>query len=445
MPPRWSSAFAAYLDRRVLQMLVLGFASGLPLLLTFSTLSAWLKTEGIGRATIGAFALVGTPYALKFLWAPLIDRLSLPLLTRRLGRRRGWGLLIQTLLIAAVLALGSSDPVGDIGLTALLAVTVAVLSASQDVVIDAFRVETLDPDTQGPGAGAVQVGYRVAMLVSGAGALLIASTWGWFAAYATMAGLLTLGMAVFLFGREPIPRISPETLARERAIADLLARRPGLQGPLGRLLAWLHAAVVGPFADFMTRPGWIAILLFVVGYKLGEAMAGTMATPLYIETGFSLEEIAWVSKIFGFSATIVGTVIGGALVVRLGVMRALLLFGVLQSLGNLAYVVQAMAGHNIAALAACVLVENLTSGMAGSALVTYLSGLCSAAYTATQYALLSSLSAVGRTLFASTSGWLADQVGWVEFFLLTTVATLPALLILPWLARRARALATEEG
>jgi len=436
MSERWSSLFAAYLERRVLQMLVLGFSSGLPLLLTFSTLSAWLKTEGVSRATIGAFALVGTPYALKFLWAPLIDRLSLPWLTRRVGRRRSWGLLIQILLIAAVLALGTSDPAGDIRLTALLAITVAVLSASQDVVIDAFRVETLDATTQGPGAGAVQVGYRLAMLVSGAGALLIASSWGWFAAYATMAGLLTAGMMVFLFGREPTPAPSPETEARERHVADLLSRRPGLRGPLGRGLAWLHAAVVAPFVDFMTRPAWAAILLFVVGYKLGEAMAGTMATPLYIESGFTLDEIAWVSKIFGFGATIAGTIIGGALILRFGVMRSLLLFGILQSVGNLAYVVQALAGHNLVALAGCVLIENLTSGMAGSALVTYLSGLCSVAYTATQYALLSSLSAVGRTLFASTSGWLADQVGWVEFFLLTTVATLPALLILPWLARR---------
>jgi len=441
----WASSFAAYLDRRVMMVLLLGFSSGLPLLLTFSTLSAWLKGEGISRTAIGIFALVGTPYALKFLWSPLIDRLPLPILTRALGRRRGWGVLIQVLLIVTILALGATDPVGQLWLTASLAVMVAFLSASQDIVIDAYRVEILDSDQQGPGAGAVQTGYRLAMLAAGAGALLVASQWGWFAAYATMAGLLSVGLVTLLLGPEPEIRVSAATLERERKAAEFLNSRPHMKGARAKVVAWLYGAVVCPFADIMSRPGWLAVLLFVIGYKMGEAMAGAMANTLYIEMGFGLDEIAYVSKFFGFGATILGTLIGGALVARLGVMRALLIFGILQSLGNLFYVVQALAGHNVWALAVCVFAENLTAGMAGSALVAYISGLCNVAYTATQYALLSSLTAVGRTLFASTSGKLADMLGWVDFFLLTTVITVPALLLLPWLMRQQERVAPETG
>lgn len=410
-----------YLDRRVMAVMALGFSSGLPLLLTFSTLSAWLKTEGISRTDIGLFALVGTPYALKFLWSPLIDRLHLPLITRFLGRRRGWGIAIQTLLIGCILALGACDPRHDIGLVATLAVAVAFLSASQDIVIDAYRVELLPPGLQGPGAGAVQTGYRFAMLTAGAGALYLASGFGWFTAYATMAMLLLVGMIVLLLNPEPAIQVSPTTLKRE------------IHGT--GVLGWFHNAVLCPFADFMARKGWWTILIFVIAYKMGEALAGAMANTLYVELGFSLDEIATVSKVFGFVATIAGGLIGGALVTRWGVMRALLVFGILQSLGNLFYVLQASAGHDVRALALCVFMENLTAGMAGSALVAYISGLCNVAYTATQYALLSSLTAIGRTLFASISGKLADMLGWVDFFLLTTIVTLPALLLLVWMMR----------
>lgn len=439
------AAFAAYLDRRVLMVLVLGFSSGLPLLLTFSTLSAWLKGEGISRTAIGLFALVGTPYALKFLWSPLIDRLPLPLLTRMMGRRRSWGLVIQVLLIAAILALGAVDPTHNLGRMAVLAVAVAFLSASQDIVIDAYRVELLDDARQGPGAGATQAGYRIAMLAAGAGALYLASAFGWFVAYGAMAALLSLGMLVFLFGPEPQVKVSQATRERERRAAEYLAARPALRGPAAAVAAWLYGAVLCPFADFVSRKGWLAILIFVIGYKLGEAMAGAMANTLYVELGFSLDEIATVSKVFGFGATVLGSLIGGALVARLGVMRALLLFGVAQSAGNLFYVLQAASGHDIRVLALCVFAENLTAGMAGAALVAYISGLCNVAYTATQYALLSSLTAVGRTLFASTSGLLADKMGWVDFFLLTTVVTLPALLLLAWMMRRESHLPALQG
>jgi PAT family beta-lactamase induction signal transducer AmpG len=417
----WRRLLAVYTDRRVLLILPLGFASGLPLLLTFSTLSAWLATAGVSRAAIGAFALVGTPYALKFLWAPLIDQLPPPL---PLGRRRGWGITIQIALVAAMLGLGSCDPKGgDLVLMGTLALLVAFLSASQDIVIDAWRVEILAQEQQGPGAGMIQTGYRLAMLVSGAGSLIIAARAGWFAAYATMAALLTIGMLVFLLGPEP----TPPPLAAHRS--------PGRSRD--RLRDWLATAVTGPFADFMRRPAWPAILIFVLGYKLGEAMAGVMATPLYISLGFSLDEIAAVSKLVGFFATVAGALAGGLVTARIGIVRALILCGVLQSAGNLFYVLQAIGGHRLDYLALCVAAENVTGAMAGAALVAYLSSLCSPAFTATQYSLLSSLAAVGRTLVASSGGVLADKLGWVPFFLLTTVATLPALLLLLWIARQA--------
>ncbi len=426
----WRDAVRVYGDRRVLAVLLLGFASGLPFLLTYSTLSAWLATAQISRASIGLFALVGLPYAFKVLWAPLIDRLPPPL---PLGRRRGWGVTIQLLLIAAVLALGRVDPQTDLGLMAVLAVTVAFLSASQDVVIDAYRVEILELDQQGPGAAMVQAGYRLAMLTAGAGSLVIAQAFGWFAAYASMAALLGLGVLVFLLGKEPSRRPSAATLERERQAEQFLQRRPELRGAKAHLLAWLYGTFVCPFADFATRPLWPAILIFVITYKLGEAMAGVMATPLYVSIGFSLNEIASVSKIFGFFATIAGVLIGGAVVNRIGAMRALLLCGILQSMGNLFYVLQAAAGHHLGALALCVAAENLTGGMAATALVAYISGLCNTAYTATQYALLSSLTAIGRTVFASSGGALAERLGWESFFLLTSVLTIPALLLLVWI------------
>jgi MFS transporter, PAT family, beta-lactamase induction signal transducer AmpG len=416
---RWRRSLAAYTDRRVLLILPLGFASGLPLLLTASTLSAWLATAGTGRAAIGAFALVGTPYALKFLWAPVIDRLPPPL---RGGRRRGWGIAIQIALISATLALGSCDPRRDLPLMGILALLVAFLSASQDIVIDAYRVELLRPDQQGPGAALIQTGYRLAMLVSGAGALIIADRAGWFAAYGTMAALLAVGMLVFLLG--PEPEIAAKVAHEIEA------------GEAEGLRHWIATAVVAPFADFMSRPLWFAILIFIVGYKLGEALAGVMATPLYVSLGYSLREIAEISKLVGFFATIVGAFIGGAITVRFGVMRALMICGLLQSAGNLFYVLQALGGHRLDYLALCVAAENLTGAMAGAALVAYLSDLCSLAFTATQYALLSSLAAVGRTLVASSGGVLANWLGWAPFFLLSTIATVPALLLLGWIMLR---------
>ncbi len=417
-PTNWRRAVAEYTEPRVLQVLALGFASGLPLLLTYSTLQAWLATVGVRRATLGAIALVGTAYSLKFVWAPLIDRVPPPF---PLGRRRGWGITIQILLIGAILALGSCDPKHNLSRMAILAVVVAFLSASQDIVIDAWRVESLTSDQQAPGAAMIQSGYRIGMLASGAGSLFIAASAGWFAAYATMAALVGVGLLVFLFG--PEPRIAAETSSTSRSAWQTIGHA-------------FSTAVAGPFRDFMHRPLWPIILVAIFGYKLGEAMAGVMSTPLYISLGFSLPEIATASKIFGFFSIVTGALIGGAVTVRFGIRRSLILCGILQSVGNLFFVLQAVGGHRIGYLALCVTAENLTGAMAGTALITYLSSLCSPAFTATQFALLSALASLGRTVVASSGGILSEKIGWVRFFLLTSVVALPAILLFLWIGPR---------
>lgn len=432
----WRQGIAAYTEPRVLQVLALGFASGLPLLLTYSTLSAWLATAGVKRAAIGAFALVGIPYSFKFLWAPLIDRVAPPL---PLGRRRGWGITIQILLIGAILGLGLCHPKHNLSLMAAFAVLVAFLSASQDIVIDAWRVESLASDEQAPGAAMIQSGYRIGMLVAGAGGLFIAAYAGWFAAYATMAALVGVGLLVFLFSPEPQV---PAHLSHA-AKSSGLGLRPHLWGKM--FAEALTTGVIGPFRDFMRRPLWPIILLAIFGYKMGEAMAGVMSTPLYISLGFSLPEIATASKIFGFFSVIVGALLGGIITTRFGILRALIVCGVLQSIGNLFFVLQAVEGHRIGYLALCVTAENLTGAMAGTALITYLSSLCSPGFTATQFALLSALASLSRTVIASTGGELSEKIGWVHFFVLTSVVGLPALLLFLWIGPRDEFPASRSG
>lgn len=414
----WRQAVSAYTEPRVLQVLALGFASGLPLLLTYSTLQAWLATVGVRRATLGAIALVGTAYSFKFVWAPLIDRVPPPL---PLGRRRGWGITIQILLITAILALGKCDPKHNLPRMAVLAVVVAFLSASQDIVIDAWRVESLNSNQQAPGAALYQSGYRVGMLAAGAGSLFIAHDKGWFAAYATMAALVGVGLLVFLFG--PEPKVAAEPLYEARSIWSAI---------------WhvVYKAVIAPFRDFMHRPLWPVILIAIFGYKMGEAMAGVMSTPLYISLGFSLPEIATASKIFGFFSIVTGALLGGVVTTRFGIRRSLILCGILQSIGNLFFVLQAAGGHRIGYLALCVTAENLTGAMAGTALVTYMSSLCSPAFTATQFALLASLASLSRTVVASSGGVLSEKIGWSQFFVLTSLVGLPAILLFLWIRPR---------
>jgi PAT family beta-lactamase induction signal transducer AmpG len=341
-----------------------------------------------------------------------MDRVRLPLLTARFGRRRGWALLIQFLLALAILALGLTDPATDLTRVAICAIVVAFLSASQDIVIDAYRVELLDKDEQGAGAAATQIGYRVGMLASGAGALYLAQYFSWTAAYGVMAVLILLSMIVIVATREPH---SP----------------PAVRG------AWLMTTVVAPFADFAKRRYWLLILIFVVLYKFGDALAGVMSGPFYIELGFEKSEIASVTKVFGVIASIVGVSLGGAAVYRWGLMRAVFICGALQMVSNLMYLVQLWAGHDLGMLAVTIAAENITGGMASAAFVAYLSSLCSPAFTATQYALLSALAAIARTLLASSGGFFADHLGWGSFFVLATACCVPGLALLLFLMRSA--------
>ena len=422
MMSAWRESLAVHLRPRLLGVLFMGFGSGLPLPLTFGTLTFWLAEAGVNRTTIGLLALVGTAYSLKFLWAPLVDRLPLGGLTRRLGRRRGWALAVQVPLALAILALGFTDPRIDPGATALVALVVAVLSATQDIVVDAYRIEVLAPEEQGAGAAATQWGYRFGMIVSSAGALYAAEFGGWRFAFAAMAACMLVGMAAVW--------LTPEPPVAGRA--DGAASRPGQGGAA----EWIATAVIGPFRDFVARPGWLAILIFVVLYKFGDALAGVMANPFYVAMGFTRLEVANISKIFGVAATLAGVAAGGVLVLRQGLARALVLCGILQAASNLMYAVQALAGHDTLLLTATIGIENFTGGMGSAAFVAYLSGLCNVAYTATQYALLSSLAAVGRTSLSAGAGWLSLQLDWPLFFLVTTLAALPGIAMAVWIMRR---------
>jgi PAT family beta-lactamase induction signal transducer AmpG len=405
----------------MLAILCMGFSSGLPLLLVFGTLSFWLSEAGVSRTAIGFFVLVGISYSFKFLWSPLIDRLPLPILTRRMGRRRSWALVIQVPLMVAIFALGSTDPKAALGMTALLAVIVAFLSASQDIVIDAYRIELLRPEEQGAGAAATQWGYRFGTLAGSTGALNAAEFGGWHVAYTIMAALMLVGIVSVLLTREPAV---PATV--------LPARHAGT----GKVVAWIRQSVIDPFADFMQRRGWVAVLCFIVLYKLGEAMAGAMASPLYRELGFSKADVGDIGKLVGLAATLSGVAIGGIAVARLGMMRALLLGGVLQMLSNLLYVALLASGQDNVMLAISIFGENFTGGMASAAFVAYLSSLCNVAFTATQYALFSSLAAVPARFLSAPSGWLVDQMSWGPFFLLSTIICLPSLVLLIWMQRR---------
>lgn len=402
---------AAYREPRLLVVLFMGFASGLPLALTGATLAARFTEAHLALGTIGYMALVQLSYNFKPLWAPALDRLALPLLTHRLGRRRGWLVVTAASLVAAIAGLGHADPQQEPVATVFWAILVAFLSASQDIVIDAYRVEILRAEQQGAGAAATQFGYQLGMIASGAGALYAAQYWGWDTAYQIMALLMLVGVAVALLAPEPViaPGASPRTIL---------------------------ATVIAPFADFARRQGWPAIVLFVVLYKLGGALAGHMATTFYLQLGFTKIEIANISKIMGVVATIAGVSLGGIVVFRLGVLRALLACGVMQMLANGLYVVQALSGHDTTMLAATISLENLAGGMAAAAFVAYLSGLCSPGYTATQYALLSALALLGRNLFAALSGKLAAYLGWMGFFSTAVFLALPGLALLVWMMRR---------
>ncbi|MBN36577.1 MAG: MFS transporter [Rhodospirillaceae bacterium] len=464
--PDWLAGLAVYVQPRVLAVLFLGFSSGLPLALTGATLSAWMTDVGVDLTVIGFFALAGLPYTFKYIWAPLIDRIHVPVLGRRMGHRRAWLIVVQVLLALAILALSGIDPLAQPALTAIIAVIVTFLSASQDIVIDAFRIESLNEDQQGAGAAVYIGGYRVAMLVSGAGALYLAQFCGWDVSYLAMAALMGVGLATVLISSEPAratERGEEEQLRREQ-----FERFTGgtTTTPLRASGAWLYTAVVAPFLEFFMRRFAIPILLFALLYKLGDALAGNMTTPFILKIGFSKVELAEVAKLYGFAATMIGVALGGLLIRAVGLLRGLMIAGILQLTSNLMFAVQAWYGYDINVLILTISAENLAGGMGTAAFVAYLSSLCNVAYTATQYALLSSFMAGGRTLLSSPAGWMIEhlnwagawtwvtgtappddvalQVNWIGFFILTTLAAIPGLVVLLWLMHRQPQLAERD-
>lgn len=426
----WLSALSVYRDRRIISISLLGFSSGAPLLLTASILQAWLTQENIDLTSIGLFTLVGLPYTLKFLWAPLIDNIRIPVLSSLFGRRRSWLLLLQMLLIAATLALAFSDPSASLLYVTIAAIAVAFASASYDIIVDAFRIEICDEKNMAAGAATFVYGYRIAMWLTGFSSLVIAEYFGWMISYIVMAAFILIGTVTVLFTREP---------------KEQPARPEGTEKPAANAyLNWLKTSVIDPFTDFMTKPDWLIILLFAVLYKFGDALAGAMATPFYLQTGFTLIEVAEISKVLGTVATFGGLFIGGWLLAATTMYRTLWICGLLQMLSNLMFAAQAAIGPDLAFLALTISLENVASGMGTAVFVAYLSSLCNTAYTATQYALLTSLMAVARTVLVSPAGWLVERTGWIEFFIITTVAALPGLALLWYLSYR-QPIEQQEG
>jgi PAT family beta-lactamase induction signal transducer AmpG len=400
------SAFQSrFINRRLAVMLPLGFVSGLPLALTAGTLQAWLTVEGVDLKTIGVFTLVGLPYTLKFLWAPLMDRVVPPWL----GRRRGWMVLTQSCVAAGLALMAATGPRDHSETLAVLALLVAFFSASLDIVFDAYRTETLHPHERGLGAAVWVNGYRMALLVAGAGALMLADVVGWQATYLVMAAVMAAGLAAIVVSPEPI-RLADHP----RSLAE---------------------AVGAPVREFFSRPHAVGFLAVVVLYKLGDAFASSLQTAFLIGgVGFSSVEVGTVKGV-GIFATLVGALLGGAMMTRMSLVSSLLIFGLLQAVSNLGFAIVALTGKSAAVLTAAVVVENVTGGMGTAAFVALVMSLCDPRYTATQFALLSSLEALGRVFAGRPSAGIVETVGWAEFFVLTFAVALPGLLAV-WSLRR---------
>lgn len=386
---------------RILVAFLMGFSCGVPLLLTSSVLQAWMTELKVDLTVIGLYSLVGLPYTLKFLWAPVFDRFTLPLF----GRRRGWMLVLQLLLILALIGLGWTDPAQTPWLVALAAFFVTFLSASQDIVIDAYRREDLSDNQLGLGSSFYVNGYRVGMLLAGSGGLILADYLAFSQVYLLMAGSLLVGVVTTLLCREPeLTRGTPHSFTE---------------------------AVWAPFAEYFSRDRALLLLLFILLYKLGDQMASTLTTPFYLDLGFSKTQIGAVAKLFGFWSALAGGLIGGAILLRIGIIRSLWIFGILQAAAILSFTALALIGNSLVALAVAIMLEQLTSGMGTSAYVAYMASLTNKRFTATQYALLSSCMGIPRVIIAAPAGWVAEQTGWPLFFVGCTLAAIPGLLLLP--------------
>ncbi len=415
-------AFRPYLRKRPMVTFLLGISSGFPLTLLIGTMAFWLAKVGIDTATIGFAIALGTPYTVKFLWAPLIDKVPLPLLTKAFGQRRGWLFLVQALLFVAIWQLGASNPQpGNLGSFAFWALIVAFLGATQDIVIDAYRIEILEDDEFAHGTATNQFGYRTGNLIAGAGTVYFASTEGLGLGWAT-----AYGMTAFCI----VPAIIGAFWAGPGKFFDRYADAKGMTPG-----QWLIDTVVNPFREFLGRHGAFLILGFVLVYKVGDAMGQAMLNPMIVALGFSDLDFVSANKLWGFGALIVGSALGAPFILWLGMGRALLISGLMMMLSNIMFMVLAATGNNYWMLVAAVATENLTSGIGLTVFTTYLSGLSSLAYTATQFALLSSFAGVGRTFMAGPAGIVAKEFGWIGFWGFTVVAAVPGMLLL-WILWR---------
>ena len=430
--PSVADTLAVYLKPRVLIVLFLGFSAGLPLALSGSTLLIWMREAGVDLGTIGLFALVGTPYTIKFLWAPVVDALDVPVLSPLLGRRRGWLVFSQLLLIAAIALLAVCDPVHSPWLVALSAMLVATASATQDIVIDAFRIESLSESEQAAGMAAYVAAYRIGMLASTAGALFLVSGFeglglgrgaAWSAGYLAMAALVVIGIATALVATEP------EKSAAAEAEHSAHAR----ENPLVRVAT----AAYGSFSEFLSRDLAFVVLAFVVLYKLCDAFAGAMTAPFVIDIGFSRNDYAAIVKGVGLAATLIGGFAGGAVARAYPLATSLWIGAFLQMASNLIFTWQAWVGVNLWALTLTIIVENFTGAIGTVIFVAYLSALCyNPLHTATQYALLTALAAVGRTYLSAGAGFIAERTGWAMFFVISALTALPGIVLLVWLQQR---------
>lgn len=451
---RWWHDLKVYAEPHVARMLLLGFSAGLPLLLVLGTLSYRLREAGIDRTTIGFLSWVGLAYGFKWVWAPLVDRLPLPLLTRALGRRRSWLLLSQLIIMASLAGMALYDPATHLHVLIGFALLTAFASATQDIALDAFRIESAELSRQAAMAAAYQVGYRAAMICASAGALWIAAAFDpdeatyqhapWTVAYLFMAAFMAVGIITVLFSREPEARFSPETLAREQKTAAWL-QAGRLPGPLARVAAWFYSAVASPFLDVVVRYRWQAILLLaLIGtYRISDIVLGVMSNPFYRDMGFTKDEVAAVSGVYGVVMTLVGAAIGGVLSLRLGVMRVLFLGALLSAATNLLFAWLTTRGHDLPGLILVISADNLSAGIASAAFVAYLSGLTNVAYSATQYALFSSIMLLLPKFTAGWSGWAVDSYGYETFFIGTACLGLPVV-ILVWLAARQQKIAATQ-
>jgi MFS transporter, PAT family, beta-lactamase induction signal transducer AmpG len=412
-----SKTFRPYLRKNPVITFLLGISSGFPLTLLIATMTFWLAKVGIDTATIGFAVALGIPYTLKFLWAPLVDKLPLPFLTKTFGQRRGWLFLVQALLFVAIWQLGASNPQpGNMGLFAICALITAFLSATQDIVIDAYRIEILEEDEFAHGTATNQFGYRTGNLIAGAGTIYFASNEGLGLGWATAYGLTAFAI---------IPAIIGAFWAGPGKFVDRYAEASGMKAG-----QWLTEAVVNPFREFLTRHGAFLILGFVLVYKVGDAMGQAMLSPMIVDLGFADLDYISANKLWGFGALIIGSALGAPFILWLGMGRALLISGFMMMCSNVMFMILAATGNNYWMLVAAIATENLTSGIGLTVFTTYLSGLSSIAYTATQFALLSSFAGVGRTFMAGPAGIVAAKVGWFWFWGFTVVAAIPGMILL---------------